>query len=105
MEQGSPILSPLRPKEAGYKTPVSVSLQMRSDTAGGDRRVSAAKCWVRDATTMAFEAPPAEGRQCTSCGDIKILNFFGLDSKECRSCEAIRRQHALKQKADGATED
>ena len=53
---------------------------------------------------MAFEAPPAEGRQCTSCGDIKILNFFGLDSKECRNCEAKRRRHALKQEADRATE-
>jgi len=54
---------------------------------------------------MAFEAPPAEGRQCTSCGDIKPLNFFGLDSGECRNCEVLRRQHALKQDGDGQIED
>jgi len=53
---------------------------------------------------MAFEAPPAEGRQCIGCGEIQPLNFFGLDSKECRSCEAIRRQHAVKQDADQAGE-
>ena len=99
------MLSPLRPTEAGSKTPRTDSLQLSSDTAGCYSCVSVAKCWVRDATTMAFEAPPAEGRQCTSCGDIKILNFFGLDSKECRNCEAIRRQHALKQVTDGAAED
>ena len=54
---------------------------------------------------MAFEAPPAEGRQCTSCGDIKALNFFGLDSKECRNCEVLRRQHSLKNQTDDAKEN
>ncbi len=53
---------------------------------------------------MAFEAPPPQGRQCTSCGDIKALNFFGLDSRECRNCEALRRQHSLKDDSDGAPE-
>jgi len=59
---------------------------------------------VCEEATMAFEAPPAEGRQCIGCGEIQPLNFFGLDSKECRSCEAIRRQHAVKQDADQAGE-
>ena len=54
---------------------------------------------------MAFEAPPAEGRQCSSCGDIKPLNFFGLDQQECRNCEAQRRQHANRQDADEAMEE
>ena len=54
---------------------------------------------------MAFEAPPAEGRECTSCGDIKPLNFFGLDSMECRNCEVLRRQHAVAQEADSETGD
>ena len=54
---------------------------------------------------MAFEAPPAEGRQCTYCGDIKPLKFFGLDQQECRNCEAQRRQQAMKQDADDAAEE
>ena len=54
---------------------------------------------------MAFEAPPAEGRQCISCGDIKPLNFFGLDQKECRNCESSRRQQAIKQNADDSVEE
>ena len=54
---------------------------------------------------MAFEAPPAEGRQCTYCGDIKPLNFFGLDQQECRNCEAQRRHQAMKQDADDAAEE
>ena len=53
---------------------------------------------------MAFEAPPAEGRQCSSCGDIKQLNFFGLDSNECRNCEVLRRQQNVKDKSEGAPE-
>ena len=80
-------------------------LQVNSGTSTSDRRVLVAKCWKHDATTMAFEAPPAEGRQCTSCEDIKPLNFFGLDSGECRNCEVLRRQHALKQDSDGQIED
>ena len=64
-----------------------------------------ARCWECEETSMAFEAPPAEGRQCTSCGDIKPLNFFGLDSKECRKCEVLRRQSGVKDKLDGAVED
>ena len=31
-------------------------------------------------TSMAFEAPPAEGRQCISCGDIKTSEFLWLGS-------------------------
>ena len=54
---------------------------------------------------MSFEAPPAEGRQCTNCGDIKPLNFFGLDQHECRNCEAVRRQRDLRQQANDAMED
>ena len=56
-------------------------------------------------TTMAFEAPPAEGRQCISCGDIKPLNFFGLDHQECRNCESRRRQQAIKQNANDSVEE
>lgn len=60
-----------------------------------------------DSTTMSFEAPPAQGRQCTSCGEIKQLNFFGLDSKECRKCEVLvlRRDNSVKSKNDETTED
>ena len=54
---------------------------------------------------MAFEAPPAEGRQCSNCGEIKPLNFFGLDSKECRKCELSRHQNSMKDTIDGAKED
>ena len=54
---------------------------------------------------MAFEAPPAEGRQCISCGDIKPLNFFGLDQQECRNCESSRRQQGIKQNADDSFEE
>ena len=32
--------------------------------------------------------PAPEQRQCTSCGKTLSLNFFGLDAKECRRCEA-----------------
>ena len=54
---------------------------------------------------MAFEAPPAQGRQCSFCGEIKPLNFFGLDQLECRNCEAQRRrQQATKQNANDAVE-
>ena len=56
-------------------------------------------------TTMAFEAPPGEGRQCISCGDIKPLNFFGLDQQECRNCESRRSQQAIKQNADDSVEE
>ena len=56
-------------------------------------------------TTMALEAPPAEGRQCISCGDIKPLNFFGLDQQECRNCESRRSQQAIKQNADDSVEE
>lgn len=40
---------------------------------------------------MAYESPPAETRRCDSCGEILSLNFFGLDTVECRSCEQQRR--------------
>ena len=56
-------------------------------------------------TTMAFEAPPAEGRQSISCGEIKTLNFFGLDQQECRNCESRRRQQVMKQNANDAVEE
>lgn len=56
-------------------------------------------------TSMAFEAPPAEGRQCISCGDIKHLNFFGLDQQECRNCESRRRQQGIKQNANDSVEE
>ena len=70
---------------------------IRADQANADQRLGV--------TTMALEAPPAEGRQCISCGDIKPLNFFGLDQQECWNCEAQRRQHATKQDADDAAEE
>ena len=54
---------------------------------------------------MAFEAPPAEGRQCISCGDIKPLIFFGLDQQECRNCELSRRQQGIKQNANDSVEE
>ena len=54
---------------------------------------------------MAFEAPPAEGRQCSSCGNVKPLNFFGLDMQECRNCEFSRRQQALQQNANSRVDD
>lgn len=38
--------------------------------------------------TMAYDTPPPEIRQCRSCGKTLSLNFFGLDSNECRRCEA-----------------
>ena len=53
---------------------------------------------------MAFESPPAEGRQCSICGQIKALNFFGLDSKECRNCEVLRRQQSVKEQAGESPE-
>ena len=56
-------------------------------------------------TTMAFEAPPAEGRQCISCGDIKPLNFFGLDQQEGRNCESKRCQQAITQNANDSVEE
>ena len=55
---------------------------------------------------MAFDAPRAQGRQCSSCGDIKPLNFFGLDQQECRNCEVQRRrQQAMKQNAHDSVEE
>ena len=54
---------------------------------------------------MAFEAPPAEGRQCISCGDIKPLNFIGLDQQECRNCESKCRQQAVKLNVNDAVEE
>ena len=54
---------------------------------------------------MAFEAPPAEGRQCISWGDIKPLNFFGLDQQDCRHCESRQRQQGIKQNANDSVEE
>ena len=70
---------------------------VRTDQANADQ--------YEGVTTMAFEAPPAEGRQCISCGDIKPLNFFGLDQQECRNCESRRRQQAIQQNANDAVEE
>ncbi len=36
---------------------------------------------------MSYESPPAETRQCSSCGRTLSLNFFGLDTRICRKCE------------------
>ena len=55
---------------------------------------------------MAFDAPPAQGRQCRCCGYIKPLNFFGLDQQECRNCEVQRRrQQAMKENANDSVEE
>ena len=54
---------------------------------------------------MAFGAPPAEGRQRISCGEIKPLNFFGLDQQECRDCESRQLQQAIKQNANDSVEE
>ena len=70
---------------------------VRTDQANADQH--------QGVTTMAFEAPPAEGRQCISCGDIKPLNFFGLDQQECRNCESSRRQQGIKQNANDSVEE
>ena len=55
------------------------------------------RCWK---TVMAFQSPPAEGRTCNTCGDVKSLNFFALDSHECRRCEESREQQALKEEIE-----
>ena len=47
---------------------------IRTDQANADQHLGV--------TTMPFEAPPAEGRQCISCGNLKPLNFIGLDQQE-----------------------
>ena len=39
---------------------------------------------------MSYETPPAEKRQCRSCGTVLTLNFFRLDHLECRYCEGKR---------------
>ena len=70
---------------------------IRTDQANADQH--------QGVTSMAFEAPPAEGRQCISCGDIKPLNFFGLDQQECRNCESRQRQQAIKQNANDSVEE
>ncbi len=54
--------------------------------------------------TMAFEAAPAEGRQCISYGDIKPLNFIGLDKQEYRNCESKRLQQAMKLNVNDAVD-
>ena len=55
-------------------------------------------------TVMPFESPPPEARLCSSCGDLKSLNFFALDSDECRRCEASNRQKQVVVQADEAVE-
>ena len=56
-------------------------------------RRSAARVTIGEAesSVMAYESPPAETRRCESCGETLSLNFFGLDTAECRSCEQQRR--------------
>ena len=39
---------------------------------------------------MMLTSPAAETRQCSSCGKTLSLNFFALDNRECRRCEAQR---------------
>ena len=70
---------------------------IRTDQANADQH--------QGVTTMALEAPPAEGRQCISWGDIKPLIFFGLDQQECRNCESSRRQQGIKQNANDSVEE
>ena len=70
---------------------------IRTDQANADQH--------QRVTIMALKAPPAEGRQCISCGDIKPLNFFGLDQQECRNCESSRRQQGIKQNANDSVEE
>ena len=69
----------------------------RTDQANADQH--------QGVTSMAFKAPPAERRQCISCGDIKPLNFIGLDQQECRNCESKRRQQAIKLNVNDAVEE
>ena len=51
---------------------------------------------------MPFESPPPEARECSSCGDLKSLNFFALDSDECRRCEALKQRRAAIAQAEQA---
>ena len=53
---------------------------------------------------MPFESPPPEARLCSSCGDLKSLNFFALDSDECRRCEALNDQKQGVMQGDDAVE-
>ena len=39
---------------------------------------------------MVLTSPQAETRECSSCGKTLSLNFFALDARECRRCEAQR---------------
>ena len=39
---------------------------------------------------MVLTSPPAESRECSSCGKTLSLNFFALDTRECRRCEGQR---------------
>ena len=39
---------------------------------------------------MMLSSPAAETRQCSNCGKTLSLNFFALDTRECRRCEAQR---------------
>ena len=51
---------------------------------------------------MVLNSPPAESRVCSSCGQTLSLNFFALDTRECRRCEAQRssqRQTTLQESA------
>ena len=69
----------------------------RTDQANADQH--------KGVTTLAFEAPPAEGSQCISWGSFKPLNFIGLDQQECRNCESKRRQQAIKLNVNDAVEE
>jgi len=51
---------------------------------------------------MVMTSPPAESRECSSCGKMLSLNFFALDTRECRRCEGQRssqRQTTLQESA------
>ena len=43
-----------------------------------------------DQDRMMLTSPAAKTRQCSSCGKTLSLNFFALDNRECRRCEAQR---------------
>ena len=66
--------------------------------------LSAASNGFRGQRVMPFESPPPEARQCSSCGDLKSLNFFALDSDECRRCEVLSRQRSVIAQSDQAVD-
>ena len=80
--------------------PTPISQQGNNYYNLGDQCASIASHRRRWKTVMAFQSPPAEGRTCNTCGDVKSLNFFALDSHECRRCEERREQQGLKEEIE-----